>query len=137
MVGIQGDAFEKLREDFDKILNGTINDMKEKESLNAKLTVTIDISICPTSAPIYMPDGTTTFRDVFIPIFSHKVASDMHIKKQESGAYTEQCELIEDPATGKYILVPFDGGQLTLTEEVEHNEHVPYEYEEGDYEECL
>lgn len=137
MVGIQGDAFEKLRDDFDAILNDTIKDMKEKESTTARLTITLDISLLPTSAPIYAQDGSTTFRDVFLPSFSHKVASDMHIKKSVSGVYAEQCEARFDEDLGKYILIPFTGGQLTLTEEVERSEHVPYEYDEEDFDKCL
>ena len=136
-LSIGSEAFEKLREDFEKILNGTITNMKEKGSEAASLTMKLDIELEKTFAPVNLPDGSSTMRDVYIPRFAHKVSSVMQIKSQLSGAFNKECEIFWDDAVQKYILVPLDGGQLTLTGEVERREHTPYEYDEEDFEKCL
>ena len=78
-----------------------------------------------------------TCADVFIPHFAHKVSSVMQIKSQASGAFDQECEVVWDTANDRWMLVPFDGGQMSLTEEIERREHTPYEYDEEDYDRCL
>ncbi len=136
-MSLEGEAFEKLREDFDKVLTGTITNMKEKGSGAASLTIKLDVELEKTFAPVNLPDGSQVMRDVFIPHFAHKVSSVMQIKSQASGAFDQECEVVWDTANDRWMLVPFDGGQMSLTEEIERREHTPYEYDEEDYDRCL
>ena len=118
-ISIYSDAFEKLREDFDKLMQQTIYNMKEKGSTAAAVSVKIDIDLEKTFAPVELPDGTRSTRDVYLPKFTHKVSSVMNIKEETKGAYEEECELMWDPARQKFMLVPIGYDQMTLQAEVE------------------
>ena len=119
-ISIYSDAFQKLRDDFGKMMNETITNMQRKGSETATLTIKLDIEIEKTFENVKTKDGKIGVRDVFIPRFSHKTTSAMQIKSQITGAFEEECELIRDPATGKYMLSPI--GQMTLAEEMEDEE---------------
>lgn len=116
-VSILSDAFQKLREDFNKMMTDTLRKMQQKGSSDASLTIKIDIELEKTFAPVYHADGSQTMRDVFIPWFTHKVSSAMSIKSEVKGKYEEECELVFDEATGEFMLVPT--GQMTLASEYE------------------
>lgn len=117
---IYGEAFHKLREDFDKMMNETIMNMQRKGSSDASITIKLDIELEKTFAPVEDLDGSRTTRDVYIPHFSHKVTSAMQIKSQLSGAYEEECEVIWNPDMQKFILIPIC--QMTLEEEINRTE---------------
>lgn len=114
-VTIYSEAFCKLRDDFNKMIEETLTKMQQKGSSDAALTIKLDISLEKTFEPVNLPDGTQTMRDVYIPQFSHKVTSAMQIKSQLAGKFDEECELIYDAAQQRHMLVPF--GQLSLSDE--------------------
>ena len=118
-ISIYSDAFEKLREDFDRLMQQTIHNMKEKGSSDAAVSVKIDIELEKTFAPVELPDGTRSTRDVYIPKFTHKVSSVLNIKSETKGSFEEECELRWDPARQKFMLVPIGYDQMTL--ETEYN----------------
>ena len=118
-ISIYSDAFEKLREDFDRLMQQTIHNMKEKGSSDAAVSVKIDIELEKTFAPVELPDGTRSTRDVYIPKFTHKVSSVLNIKSETKGSFEEECELMWDPARQKFMLVPIGYDQMTL--ETEYN----------------
>jgi hypothetical protein len=117
---IYGEAFHKLREDFDKMMNETIMNMQRKGSSDASITIKLDIELEKTFAPVEDLDGSRTTRDVYIPHFSHKVSSAMSIKSEVKGKFDEECELIWDPAGQRHLLVPI--GQLPLASEYERED---------------
>lgn len=119
-VTIYSEAFCKLRDDFNKMIECTLTNMKQKGSSDASLTIKLEIEIEKTFEPVEMPDGSQKTRDVYIPHFSHKVASAMSIKSEVKGSFDEECELIWDPASQRHLLVP--AGQLTLDAEYERND---------------
>ena len=116
-VSIYSEAFHKLREDFDKIMISTLARMQEKGSEDATITLKIDIGLEKTFAPVR---GTTQMRDVYLPTFEHKITSAMQIKQEVKGRYDEECELVWNPASNSYLLVPI--GQLMLSDEIERTE---------------
>jgi hypothetical protein len=119
-VTIYSEAFSKLREDFNKMIEATLTKMRQKDSSDASLTLKLDIELEKTFEPIELPDGTQTTRDVFMPIFSHKVSSAISIKSEVKGKFDEECELIFDAATQRHILVPI--GQMPLASEYERED---------------
>lgn len=116
-VTIYSEAFCKLRDDFNNMIEDTLTKMKQKGSSEAALTIKLDFEVDKTFEPMELPDGTQTMRDVFIPHFSHKVSSAMSIKSEVKGRFDEECELIWDPASQRHLLVPI--GQMKL--ETEYN----------------
>ena len=44
---IEADTFDKLRSDADIVLQRALGTMKEKESMDGKVTITIDIKLVP------------------------------------------------------------------------------------------
>lgn len=116
-VSIYSEAFHKLREDFDKMMISTLARMQEKGSKDATITLKIDIGLEKTFAPV---SGTTQMRDVYLPTFEHKITSAMQIKQEVKGRYDEECELVWNPASNSYLLVPI--GQLMLSDEIERTE---------------
>ena len=111
---INSDAFANLRADFNRMMIDTLRKMQEKGSTDASLTIKIDIELEKTFAPVVVGNVETT-RDVYIPWFSHKVSSAMSIKSEVKGKFDEECELVFDEGTGRYLLVPI--GQMTLDTE--------------------
>ena len=63
-VTIYSEAFCKLRDDFNKMIEATLTKMKQKDSSDASLTLKLDIEIEKTFEPMELPDGTQTMRDV-------------------------------------------------------------------------
>lgn len=116
-VTIYSEAFCKLRDDFNKMIEDTLTKMKQKGSFDASLTIKLDIELEKIFEPLELQDGSQTMRDVYIPHFTHKVASAMSIKSEVKGSFDEECELIYDPATQRHLLVPI--GQMKL--ETEYN----------------
>lgn len=115
-MSIKSDAFLKFRQNFDKLLFETITKMQQKGSSDASLTIKLDIELEKTFAPVEDLSGDQSFRDVYIPHFAHKITSAMQIKSEVKGKYDEECELVYDEGTGKYLLVPI--GQMTLGDEI-------------------
>lgn len=116
-VTIYSEAFCKLRDDFNKMIEDTLTKMKQKGSFGASLTIKLDIKLEKIFEPLELQDGSQTMRDVYIPHFTHKVASAMSIKSEVKGSFDEECKLIWDPATQRHLLVPI--GQMKL--ETEYN----------------
>lgn len=114
-VTIYSEVFCKLRDNFNKMIEDTLTKMEQKGSSDASLTIKLDIEIEKTFEPVEMPDGSKKNRDVYIPHFTHKVASAMSIKSEVKGSFDEECELIWDPASQRHLLVPI--GQMTLDAE--------------------
>lgn len=119
-ISIYSDAFEKLRADFNKMMVETITNMMKKGSETATLTVKLDVEIEKTFETVMAKDGTARSRDVYIPHFAHKVTSAMQIKSQVAGAFEDECELVKEPGTGNFMLVPI--GQMTLADAIDEEE---------------
>lgn len=104
---IDDSAFEKMREDADRVLQKLIKNMVEKESLEGKLTITIDLSLEQEFIPNYDPAVEGESRRVLIPKIAHKVGSMMQIKDESKGnANYDGMELVWDEDAGEYVMKP-------------------------------
>ena len=126
---IASGAFEKMRGDFDKVLQGTLRNMEQKESSYAEIGVKLKITLIRSE----VSDGSYMTREILKPRFEHKVTSVMNIKDEESGFFKEECELVWDRESGTYIVVPLDGGQMSMVPEKDEEDEIVIEV--GDYDE--
>ncbi len=109
---ITSGAFEKMRGDFDKVLQNTLRNMEQKDSDYAEISMKLKITLIRSE----VSDGSGAYmtREILKPRFDHKVTSVMNIKDEESGFFKEECELVWDRESGTYIAVPLDGGQMSM-----------------------
>ena len=100
-------AFEKMRADADMVLQRLIKNMIEKDSLEGKVTIAIDVSLTQEFIPNRDPNIGCETRRVLIPKFSHKVGSVMQIKNEAKGDMEyDGMELVWDEERKEYVLKP-------------------------------
>lgn len=113
---INDGAFEKMRTDSDMVLQRLIKNMIEKDSMEGKITITIDVSLTQEFIPNRDPSIEGETRRVLTPKFSHKVGSVMQIKNEAKGDTNyDGMELVWDAESGEYILKPIaNTEQMTM-----------------------
>lgn len=101
---IEADTFEKLRRDADIVLQRALGTMKEKESMEGKVTITIDIKLVPDFIPNYDPKVKGETRKILKPKFDHKVTSAINIKNEEKGSVNPEMAMVWDEQKQEYVL---------------------------------
>ncbi len=114
---LDSDAFGALKNDFNKILTGTLMNMEKRESESAELTVKLKITLRKDTAPDFSEVGYKAERDIVRPTFSHKISSVMQMKLEESGVLGGDYELVWDDDKCGYIIRPIDNGQTSIFDE--------------------
>ena len=90
---IEAETFDKLRRDADIVLQRALGTMKEKESMDGKVTITIDIKLVPEFIPNYDPAIQGETRKILKPKFDNKVTSAINIKNEEKGSVNPETLL--------------------------------------------
>lgn len=113
---INDSAFEKMRADADRVLQRLIKNMIEKDSMEGKVTITIDVSLTQEYILNTDPNIEGETRRVLTPKLSHKVGSVMQIKNEAKGDTNyDGMELVWDEDSGEYILKPIaNTEQMTM-----------------------
>ena len=101
---IESDTFEKLRRDADIVLQRALGTMNEKESMEGKVTITIDIKLVPDFIPNYDPQVKGETRKILKPKFDHKVTSAINIKNEEKGSVNPEMAMVLDEQKQEYVL---------------------------------
>ena len=101
---IEADTFEKLRRDADIVLQRALGTMKEKESMEGKVTITIDIKLVHDFIPNYDPQVKGETRKILKPKFDHKVTSAINIKNEEKGSVNPEMAMVWDEQKQEYVL---------------------------------
>ena len=101
---IEADTFEKLRRDADIVLQRALGTMKEKESMEGKVTITIDIKLVPDFIPNYDPQVKGETRKILKHKFYHKVTSAINIKNEEKGSVNPEMAMVWDEQKQEYVL---------------------------------
>ncbi len=101
---IEANTFEKLRRDADIVLQRALGTMKEKESMEGKVTITIDIKLVPDFIPNYDPQVKGETRKILKPKFDHKVTSAINIKNEEKGSVNPEMAMVWDEQKQEYVL---------------------------------
>lgn len=113
---IEDEAFDGMRSDADRVLQRLIKNMVEKDSMDGKLTITIDVSLTQEFIPNRDPNIDGETRRILTPKFSHKVGSVMQIKNETKGDKNyDGMELVWDDETKEYVLKPVaNTDQMTI-----------------------
>lgn len=101
---IEAETFDKLRRDADIVLQRALGTMKEKESMDGKVTITIDIKLVPEFIPNYDPAIEGETRKILKPKFDHKVTSAINIKNEEKGSVNPEMAMVWDEDKQEYVL---------------------------------
>ena len=83
---INDELFENMRNNADRVLQRLIKNMIEKESMEGKLTITIEVTLDQMYIPNRDPNTAGETRRVLTPSFSHKICSVMQIKNEAKGS---------------------------------------------------
>lgn len=113
---IDDELFCGMREDADRVLQKLLKNMVEKDSLEGKVTIGIDVTLVREFIPNHDPDIEGETRMVLTPKFSHKVGSVMQIKNEAKGDRNcDGTELVWDEERGEYVLRPIaNTEQMTI-----------------------
>lgn len=113
---INDELFAGMREDADRVLQKLLKNMVEKDSLEGKVTIGIDVTLVQEFIPNRDPNIEGETRRVLTPKFSHKVGSVMQIKNEAKGDRNcDGTELVWDEARGEYVLRPIaNTDQMTI-----------------------
>lgn len=114
-LNINSNTFEDMKNDFNKVLNRTLTDMRCKKSDEATLTVKLNISLSELEVPDLEAASRQALRTAVKACFEHKVSSVMQIKTEKTGELGGQYELVYYGNTLGFVLKPIDG-QQTLFE---------------------
>ncbi len=113
---IDDELFAGMREDADRVLQKLLKNMVEKDSLEGKVTIGIDVTFVQEFIPNRDPNIEGETRRVLTPKFSHKVGSVMQIKNEAKGdCNCDGTELVWDEEKGEYVLRPIaNTDQMTI-----------------------
>lgn len=104
-LNLTSDTFNQFKHDFDSIIQGTIQTMEQKGSLDATIAVTFNISFSEDSAPDPKISAYAARRDIIIPKISHKIKSVIKVEDSRSGYVGgAKFELIWDKAEQCYFI---------------------------------
>lgn len=104
---IEDELFDGMREDADRVLQKLLKNMVEKDSMEGKVTINIDVNFVQEFIPNRDPNIEGETRRVLTPKFSHKVGSVMQIKNEvKGGKNCDGTELVWDEEKGEYVLRP-------------------------------
>lgn len=101
---IEADTFEKLRRDANIVLQRALGTMKEKESMEGKVSITVDIKLMQEFIPNFDPDIEGETRKILKPKFEHKVTSAINIKNEEKGSTNPEMAMVWDEDKQEYVL---------------------------------
>lgn len=105
-LDFDSDTFEEMKMDMNFVLQRLIGNMQEKGTTEGSMTLKIDVTMVKEFIPNYDPDVKGETREVSKPQFKHKVTSAVKINDEKSGTFDNEMELMMDPDSGVYKLVP-------------------------------
>lgn len=101
---IEADTFEKLRRDANIVLQRALGTMKEKESMEGKVSITVDIKLVQEYILNFDPNIEGETRKILKPKFEHKVTSAINIKNEEKGSTNPEMAMVWDEDKQEYVL---------------------------------
>lgn len=101
---IEADTFEEMRKDVNIVLQRALGTMKEKESMEGKVSITVDIKLVQEYIPNFDPDIEGETRKILKPKFEHKVTSAINIKNEKKGSTNPEMSMVWDEDKQEYVL---------------------------------
>ena len=109
---LDAEAFETLRNDFDRLLIRTVGSMMRRNSDTATVTLKLDIDLLRTS--IIDEGAPDAVPNVIMPKLEHKVSSVIQAKAEEKGKAEGAYEMAWDDLRNEYAMRPVSSEQLTF-----------------------
>lgn len=113
-LSINDNAFEKMKLDFDIVLQEVISVMQEKSVSESEVTLKLKITLCEQYAPDHENSGDNALRLVVSPKFEYKISSVVQLKSSLGGTTPGNYELMWDEVDRSYKLVFVDDGQTSM-----------------------
>lgn len=123
-LSLSDDTFNALKSDFDQVLGRTLDNMENKESELAEMTIKVKIML--DKRQIADPDNGGQ-REIVVPKFDHKVSSVMQVKYEKKGMLSGDYELVFDRSIGKYVIRNINDGQTSMFDKEPTVEDIPSE----------
>ena len=128
---IEGEAFEQMRNDANRVLQRLLKNMVEKDTGEGTMTIKIDVTFLPEyiTIPVEMrTEASGESRKALKPQFKHKISSTMQVRDDASGrCRNETMELVWDKDTESYILTPVTGEeQMNIFDVMKQEETQPF-----------
>lgn len=101
---IEAETFEKLRRDTNIVLQKALGTMKDKGSMEGKVSITLDIKLVREFIPNFDPEVDGETREILKPKFEHKVTSEINIKNEEKGGVNPEMAMVWDEDKQEYVL---------------------------------
>jgi len=101
---VEADTFDKMRADTNFILQRALGMMKEKDSMEGKVTINLDIKLVPEFIPNFDKEIEGETRRILKPQFAHKVTSAINIKNEKKGNFDSEMEMVWDEDEQAYVL---------------------------------
>lgn len=133
-LNINSEAFEPMKNDFDRVLKKTLSNMYSKQSDVAEITLKLKITLEEETAPEINEGVVTGTREIIVPTLNHKLSSVMQIKEETSGTFKGNYELVYDEDAQKFVIRPVEDAQMTFGDEFD----MPCDGEiiDADFEDC-
>ena len=122
VISIKNDTFDSLKEDFDTILQRTMDNMTMRGAEDAVITIKLAIAIEKENVRDYQLSNDTQdiTREVKIPTFKHDISSVMTVKEKKSGIMSDaSLEMVYDGDEMKWVVRKIDDGQMSMYDEQE------------------
>lgn len=100
---IESETFANLRSNINGQLQKLLHSMMEKDQLEGKITVSIDVNLSCEYIPNYDPNIDGETRRVLHPSFAYKTTRQITMKDDVSGKYNSDMELVYDEDTKQYV----------------------------------
>lgn len=101
---IEAETFDKIRNDINIVLQRTLGTMKEKDSMEGKVTIALDIKLIQEDICNFDPEIEGETRRILKPKFDHKVSSVLNIKSEKKGNIEPEMALEWDEESLSWVL---------------------------------
>lgn len=112
ILSLNEDTFYSLKNDFDRILDRTLGNMKMKGATDATVTLKLVIQLDKRSMTV--GDSIQEFDK---PTFKHEISSVMQVKEKATGQFVGEQVMVWDADEERFVLRQFDGGQASMFDE--------------------
>lgn len=114
---LNSDTFATMKEDFDGILERTLENMETKRADQAVITVKLGISLSKQVKVLQEGEEDEARKEIVIPTFKHDISSVMQVKDKKSGSLSGAIELVYDKDQEQYVIKKIEDNQLSLFDE--------------------
>lgn len=125
ILSLNGNTFQRLKQDFDAVLNRTVGNMTMKGAEDATITMKLDLSLEKSSV-----GAGNGVQEVTIPSFKHTISSVMQVKEKMTGQLAGEYSMVWDEDEEYWVLRKIENGQMDLFDDDENGRYIDADYNE-------